>query len=68
MGTIITGYLSAVGFARRRVAGFDPRSAVASQEELNPEKKAHADGRVEDLNAYKVAVLLAIGAAILSCL
>jgi hypothetical protein len=67
MSTIITGYLPAVGFVRR-VAGLDPRSAVASQEELSSEKKAHADGRVEGLNAYKVAVLLAIGAAILSCL
>jgi hypothetical protein len=67
MSAIITGYLPTAGFVRR-VAGLDSRGAVTSQEELSSEKKARADGSLKGLNAYKVAVLLAIAAAILSCL
>jgi len=67
MGTIITGYLPAVA-SFGRVVVFDPRSAVAPRQELSSPEEAPSDAKVEGLNAYKVAVLLAVGAAILSCL
>jgi hypothetical protein len=67
MGTILTGYLPAAVFIRRAVLSA-PGSAVASQGKPTSGKEPHAGGKVEGLNAYKAAVLLAIGAAILSCL
>jgi hypothetical protein len=67
MCTNITGYLPAEGFlGRTRV--FELNSRVSSKEKLSPQKEAPAGGEVEGLNAYKVAVLLAVGATILSVL
>ena len=67
MCTNITGYLPAVGFlGRTTMLGLKSRDS--SDERLGPQKEAPAGGEVEGLNAYKVAVLLAVGATILSIL
>lgn len=65
MGTNITGYLPAVGFFGRATA-LELKSGISSQKKLSPQKEAPAGGEVERLKAYEVAVLLAVGAAILS--
>jgi hypothetical protein len=62
----ITGYLPAVGFFGQTTV-FELKSRVSSKEKLSPQKEAPA-GEAEGLNAYKVAVLLAVGATILSVL
>ena len=67
MCTHITGCLPAVGlFGRTTVLKL--RSRVSSKERLSPQKEAPVGGEVEGLNAYKIAVLLAVGATILSVL
>jgi hypothetical protein len=45
-----------------------PRSASASRQQRSSGQEAPANRKAEGLTAYEVAVLLAIGAAILSCL
>jgi hypothetical protein len=65
MAMMITGCSPAAGFFGR-VAVSNRRSESASQQELSSRRKAN--GKVEGLTAYQVAVLLAVGAAILSCL
>jgi hypothetical protein len=67
MCTNITGYLPAVGFFGQTTV-LEFKSRVSSKEKLSPQKEAPAGGEVEGLNAYKVAVLLAVGATILSVL
>lgn len=67
MGTNITGYLPAVGFFGRAVV-FELKSEISSQEKRSSGKEAPAKADVERLNAYQVAVLLAVGATILSVL
>jgi hypothetical protein len=67
MCTNITGYLPAVGFFGRTTV-LELKSRGSSKEKLSPRKEAPAGGEVEGLNAYKVAVLLAVGATILSVL
>ncbi|HEX3968186.1 MAG TPA: hypothetical protein VHW70_09500 [Edaphobacter sp.] len=67
MGTIITGYLPAAGLFGR-MAQSNPGSAIAAQRDPASRKNLAADARLERLTAYEIAVLLAVGAAILSCL
>jgi hypothetical protein len=67
MGRIITGYLPAGGFLGPMFVSH-PRSACASREQRGSGQKTPAGRKTEGLTAYEVAVLLAIGAAILSCL
>ena len=67
MGRIITGYFPAGG-SFGPPAVLHPRSAGGSREQRSSGQKAPANRKVEGLTAYEVAVLLAIGAAILSCL
>jgi hypothetical protein len=67
MCTNITGYLPAAGFFGRTTV-LEFKSCVRSKETLSPQKEVPAGGEVEGLNAYKVAVLLAVGATILSVL
>lgn len=67
MGRIITGCLPAGGFLGPMIVSH-PRSAGASREQCSSGQKAPANRKMEGLTAYEVAVLLAIGAAILSCL
>ena len=67
MGTNITGYLPAIGFFGRATV-LELKSGISSQEKLSSQNKAPAGGEVERLNAYQVAVLLAVGATILSVL
>jgi hypothetical protein len=45
---------------------FDWGSGVPSQEKLSPENEAPTDDEGVELDAYKVAVLVLAGAAILS--
>jgi hypothetical protein len=66
MSTNIIGYLPAVGFFGRTTV-LDLESRISSKEKLGSQKETPA-GEVERLNAYKVAVLLAVGATILSVL
>ncbi len=56
-----------------RAAGFlgcltalDLRSGLPSQEKLTPENEVPTDDEVVGLDAYKVAVLVSVGVAILS--
>jgi hypothetical protein len=65
MGTNIIGYLSLRSFLGRP-AVLDLRDEISFREELNPEKELPANVEGEGLNAYKLAVLLAVGATILS--
>ena len=44
----------------------DLKSRIPSQEDLSMENEVAADAEVERPDAYKVAVMLSIGAAILS--
>ena len=67
MGRIITEYAPAGGFLGPMI-GSHPRSDGASREQHSSGQKIPANRKVEGLTAYEVAVLLAIGAAILSCL
>ncbi len=67
MGRVITGYLQA-GWLLGRMTVSHPGSTGASREQRSSGQKAPANPRAERLTAYEVAVLLAIGAAILSCL
>jgi hypothetical protein len=67
MGANITGYLPVVGFFGRATV-LELKSEVSSQGKNSPRKEAPAGAEVERLNAYKVAVLLAVGATILSVL
>jgi hypothetical protein len=67
MGTNITGYLPAIGFFGRTTV-LELKSGSSANEKLSLEKKGPAGGEVERLNAYQIAVLLAVGATILSIL
>lgn len=67
MGRIIAGYLPAGGFLGPMIVPH-PKSASTSREQRSSAHKAPANRKAEGLTAYEVAVLLAIGAAILSCL
>jgi hypothetical protein len=67
MCTNITKYLPAAGFFGQTTV-LELKSRVSSKEKVSPQKEAPAGGEVEGLNAYKVAVLLAVGATILSVL
>lgn len=67
MGRIITGYSPAGGVLGPMIV-LHPRSASASREQRSSGQKASASRKAEGLTAYEIAVLLAIGAAILSCL
>lgn len=67
MGANITGYLPVVGFLRRATV-LKLRRGISSQERRTSGKEAPAGPEVERLNAYKVAVLLVVGATILSVL
>ena len=51
-----SGYLKASGW----------KSVIPSQERLSPENGVSADSEVVGLDAYKVAVMVLIGATILS--
>lgn len=66
MGANITGYLPVIGFFGRATV-LELKSEVSSQEKYSHGKEAPG-AEVERLNAYKVAVLLAVGATILSVL
>ena len=48
------------------LTGLDLRSGIPSQEELNPENEVPPDDEVLGLDAYKLAVLVSGGVAILS--
>jgi hypothetical protein len=65
MRTNIIGYFPVEGFVGRPAVS-DLRDEIGSPEEFSPRKKSLVGGEVEELNAYKVAVLLAVGATILS--
>jgi hypothetical protein len=65
MRSHISVFLPAVGFFGRLPA-LDLRSGVLSQQKLSHETEALADAEVGGPDAYKVAVLLLVGAAILS--
>ena len=67
MGRLITGYFPAGGFSGP-VTALHPRRSCTSGKQRNSPQEALAKRKVEGLTAYEVAVLLAIGAAILSCL
>ncbi len=64
MGANITAYPLAAGFLGYLTA-LDLRSGIPSQE-LNPENEVPIDDEVVGLDAYKVAVLVSVAAAILS--
>ena len=49
-----------------RLPALDLKSRIPTQEDLNMEVEVAANAEVERLDAYQVAVLLSIGAAILS--
>jgi len=51
-----SGYLKALGW----------KSLIPSQERLSPENEIAADDEVVGLDAYKVAVMVLVGATILS--
>jgi len=66
MGRFITGCLPAGGFLGPMIV---PHSrCAAAREQRGSGQKAPANRKTEGLTAYEVAVLLAVGAAILSCL
>ena len=67
MGRIVTGYLAADTFFGTTTV-LHLTSAGVSEEQHRSAKKVPASRKAEGLTAYEVAVLLAIGAAILSCL
>jgi hypothetical protein len=61
----IIACLPSLGFFGRLPA-LDLKSKIPTQEDLNVEVEVAANAEVERLDAYQVAVLLSIGAAILS--
>jgi hypothetical protein len=61
----ITAFLPAIGFCGRLPA-LDFGSGIPSQARLSHKKEAPADAMVGGLDPYKVAVLVLVGAAILS--
>jgi hypothetical protein len=61
----LTAFLPAVGFFGRLPA-FNLGSGIPSEERLSHKKEAPAAAEIRGLDAYMVAVLLLIGAAILS--
>ena len=61
----ICAFLPAVGFFGRLPA-LDLQSGVPSRQKLSRETETLADAEVGGPDAYKVAVLLLVGAAILS--
>lgn len=63
----ITALLSAVGF-RRRLLIFDVGNEASSHKRLYPQQETSAETRAVGLDAYKMAVLLLIGTAVLSLL
>jgi len=67
MGANITGYLPVVGFFRRPTV-LEFKSKTSPQERRSSKKQVPAGAEIDRLNAYKVAVLLVVGATILSVL
>ena len=67
MGRIITGFSPAGGVLGPMIV-LHPRSVSASREQRSSGQKAPSSRKAKGLTAYEVAVLLAIGAAIFSCL
>lgn len=65
MRTVIVVCLMAAGFSGCLLA-FDSRGEVPSQEKLSPESEVPAGDEVAGPDAYKLAVLVLVGAAILS--
>jgi hypothetical protein len=68
MRASVNAFLPAIGFCRRLPA-LDLRSGSSSQERqerFGPRIESPADVQAGELDAYKVAVLLLVGAAILS--
>jgi hypothetical protein len=65
MGANITVYPLATGFLGCLTA-LDLRCGIASQEKLSPETEVPADVEGAGLDAYKIAVLVSVGVAILS--
>jgi hypothetical protein len=61
----ITVYPPSVGFLGCLTA-LDLRSEILSQEKLNLESEVPTDDEVVGLDAYKLAVLVSVGVAILS--
>jgi hypothetical protein len=61
----INAFLPAIGFCGRLPA-LDLRSGIPSQERLGYKSEAPADAEVGKPDAYKLAVLLLVGVAILS--
>ena len=68
MRRMITEYSPAGGFLGPMIVLSPSTRASASEQQRRSEKQLPANRKVEGLTAYEVAVLLAIGAAILSCL
>jgi hypothetical protein len=48
------------------LTALDLRSGIASQQKLSPETEVPAEDEVAGLDAYKIAVLVSVGLAILS--
>ena len=65
MGANITVYPLAAGFLGC-LTELGLRRGIPSQEKLSPENEAPTDDEVVGLDAYKVAVLISVAAAILS--
>jgi hypothetical protein len=61
----IIACLPSIGFSGRLPA-LDLKSRIPSQEDLSMENEVTANAEVERPDAYQVAVMLSIGAAILS--
>jgi len=61
----ISAFLPAIGFCGRLPA-LDLRSGIPSQERPGHKNEVPADAEVGEPDAYKVAVLFLVGAAILS--
>jgi hypothetical protein len=65
MRASITVYPLAAGFLGS-LTGLGLRRGIPSQEKLGPENEVPTDDEVVGLDAYKVAVLISVAAAILS--
>ena len=65
MRASVNAFLPAIGFCGRSPAA-DLGSGSSSQERFGHRNESPADAEVGELDAYKVAVLLLVAAAILS--